>query len=138
MKIKKPARIESLEELMQSITDFAQAADFPGERIQEVALAMEEALTNIFNYAYEDSSNGEVEIECRMDGDATLLIDIRDTGVPFDILDVPDPDIHSGISERKIGGLGVLLIKKMIDEVKYRREGKCNILTFVVHKNRST
>ena len=123
---------------MQSITDFAQAADFPGERIQEVALAMEEALTNIFNYAYEDSSNGEVEIECRMDGDATLLIDIRDTGVPFDILDVPDPDIHSGISERKIGGLGVLLIKKMIDEVKYRREGKCNILTFVVHKNRST
>ena len=87
-------------------------------------------------YSYGDTNNGEVEIECRMDGEATLLIDIQDTGVPFDILAVPDPDIQSGISERKIGGLGILFIKKMIDEVKYRREGKCNILTFVVHKKK--
>ena len=136
MKIKKPARIESLEELMQSITDFAQAADFPGERIQEVALAMEEALTNIFSYAYAEDQNGEVEVHCRMEENSRLLIDIQDSGVPFDILAVPDPDIHSGISERKIGGLGILLIKKMMDEVKYRREGERNILTFVVNRKK--
>lgn len=134
--IRRPARIDSLEELMKFVTSFAQEAGFPAERIQEIELAMEEALVNIFNYAYAEENGGGVEIQCRMEDEATLLIEIQDAGVPFDILAAPDPDTDAGISERKIGGLGILLIKKMIDEVKYRREGESNILTFLVRKNK--
>jgi len=135
-KIKLPARIESLEELMGFVSNSAQAAGFSGERIQEIDLAMEEALVNIFSYAYGGDPGGEVEVRCRMEAEATLIVDILDCGIPFDIRAAPAPDIRSEISERGIGGLGIMLIKKMVDEVKYRREGECNILTFVLRNNR--
>jgi serine/threonine-protein kinase RsbW len=135
-KIKLPARIESLEELMGLVSGFAEAAGFSKERIQEIDLAMEEALVNIFSYAYGGDPGGEVEVRCRMGDEATLIIDILDCGTPFDIRAVQDPDIRAEISERGIGGLGIMLIKKMVDEIKYRHEGKCNILTFVLHNNR--
>jgi serine/threonine-protein kinase RsbW len=134
-KIKLPARIESLKELMEFVSSFASTAGFAREKIREIELAMEEALVNIFNYAYDDDSRGKVEVRCRMENKDTLLIDILDCGIPFDIRTAPLPDVHSGISERKIGGLGIMLIKKMVDDVRYRQEGKCNILTFVLHKS---
>jgi anti-sigma regulatory factor (Ser/Thr protein kinase) len=130
-KIKLPARIESLGKLMEFVSRFAEAAGFSPEKIQKIDLAMEEALVNIFRYAYEENRGGEVEVRCRMENGNALIIDILDCGVPFDIRTAPVPDIRSGISERKVGGLGILLIKKVVDEVRYRQEGKCNILTFV-------
>ena len=131
LKIRLPARIENLKELMVSVSGFAQGAGFTRKKILEIELAMEEALLNIFNHAYADDHEGEIEVRCRRKDKSTLIIDILDTGIPFDILSVPDPDIRSEISERKIGGLGIFLIKKMVDEVKYRKEGESNILTFV-------
>lgn len=133
--IRLPARIENLRQLMAFVSGFAQRAGFTKEKIWEIELAMEEALVNIFTHAYA-GDEGEVEVRCRMKDKSTLTIDILDTGMPFDILTAPAPDTSSGISERKIGGLGILLIKKMVDDIRYRKEGESNVLTFVIREKK--
>ena len=119
---------------MRFVSGFAKAEGFTPKRIQEIELAAEEALINIFNYAYPDDDTGEVEVRCRIGDPSSLVIEIIDSGQPFDIQAVPDPDLTLDISERKVGGLGIYLIKKMVSRVHYRREGKNNILTLVIDK----
>jgi serine/threonine-protein kinase RsbW len=129
-KIKLPARIEHLERSVQFVSGYAREQGFTDKRITEIELATEEALVNIFNYAYPENI-GEVELTCKMD-DNRFIIEIVDTGIPFNIESVSEPDLTADISDRKIGGLGVFLIRKMVDEVRYRREDDKNILTFIV------
>ena len=64
--------------------------------------------------------------------DQRLVIKILDNGTPFDVCTVPHPDISCGIRDRKIGGLGIYLIHKMVDELCYRREGDRNVLTMFI------
>lgn len=129
-----PAKVENLKEFMRFISDFAKAEGFGPKRIQEIELATEEALINIFNYAYPDDQTGEVEVRCRMEDTSPLVIDILDTGQPFDIKAVREPDLTPDISERKVGGLGIYLIKKMVSRIQYSREGQSNILTLIFDK----
>ena len=127
-----PAKLESLEGLIRSISDCARAQGFDKKRISEIELATEEALVNIFKYSY-PGKPGEVEIICKLD-ENRFIIEIIDFGIPFDVTSWPDPDITADRDERKIGGLGVFLIKKMVDEVRYRRENNRNILDLIVKK----
>jgi len=64
-------------------------------------------------------------------------LEIWDNGEPFNILDVPDPDVTADISDREIGGLGVFFVKEMVDEARYRRTGNSNILTLVFNNQQS-
>lgn len=104
------------------------------EKIKRVQLAVEEALVNIFRYAYEGRT-GEVELLARQECDGRFIIELRDEGMPFDGCSIPRPDITCGIKERKIGGLGIFLIRNMADEVHYRRDGNRNILTLIVEES---
>lgn len=113
---------------------FARDAGFPAKRVQEVELAVEEALVNIINYAYPERENGDVEVKCGLENQDRFLIEIRDKGIPFDVESHSDPDLNANISERKVGGLGIYLIRKMADEVRYRREGEENVLSLVILK----
>lgn len=101
------------------------------ERLQEIELAMEELLVNIFNYAYPDRL-GEVEVACRLADDGRLLVEVADQGVPYNILSREDPDLKAGIEERNIGGLGVFFVKQFIRDIRYQREGGRNILTLTI------
>ncbi|MFO7598423.1 MAG: ATP-binding protein, partial [Candidatus Desulfacyla sp.] len=67
---------------------------------------------------------------------ARLMVEFSDTGVPFNILDVPDPDLTADIFDRKVGGLGVFFVKEMADEAWYRREGDQNVLRLIFDKHR--
>jgi len=131
--IKFPAQIEYLYNFIHFISRCARDQGFPKRRIQEIELAAEEALVNIFNYAYPEEK-GDVEVHCRVDDPGTLICDIMDTGIPFNILSQADPDLSSDILERDIGGLGIFLIKKMADCVAYERKKDQNILTLTFHK----
>ena len=133
-KIRLPAKIENLKRLIQFVLDCAKSQGFTKKRIQEIELATEEALVNIFNYAYPDKHNGEVEVRCKLDDNIRFTLQILDNGIPFDIQSISKPDLTENISERKIGGLGILLIRNMVDEVQYRRDGESNILTLIIHK----
>jgi anti-sigma regulatory factor (Ser/Thr protein kinase) len=85
--------------------------------IYEVQTAVDEACTNIVKYAYH-GSKGTISLSCNLrDKDFTVVI--RDRGKPFDPTSVPLPDVSSGVEERKIGGLGIYLMRKLMDEVSY-------------------
>jgi anti-sigma regulatory factor (Ser/Thr protein kinase) len=124
--------MDHLDDLIQFVSHFAQNAGFNKTRIKEIELATEEAVVNIISYAYPDKTE-EIEILCDNEKDAGLVIRIMDTGMPFDPLSLPEPDIKAHLSQRKIGGLGITLMRKMVDEISYRREEDANILTFVIH-----
>jgi len=130
--IQLPAKIENMELLVQFISDIARKLGFSGKRIKEIELATEEALVNIINYAYPDYS-GDIKVTCTQDPSKDFVIKIEDTGIAFDISSLKDPDISAGISDREVGGLGVFLIRKLMDKVKYHRKNKKNILELVVH-----
>lgn len=131
--IKLPAKLEYLQNFMDFVSNCAKDQGFSQKRINEIELATEEALVNIFNYAYKDD-NGDVEVINKLDNDEKFIIEIIDSGIPFDVLSVKEPDLTSDISERAIGGLGVYLMRRLMDDVQYRREGDRNILTLVVKK----
>jgi serine/threonine-protein kinase RsbW len=131
--IKLPAKLENLYKLLDVVSCCAKEQGFSQNRINEIELAIEEALVNIFNYAYQENT-GDVEVTCSLDNDL-FIVDIIDSGIPFDLLLHKDPDLTSDISKREIGGLGVFFIKTLMDDVKYRREKDKNILSFYINKN---
>ncbi len=133
--IRSAAKIEHLERLIDFVAGHAEMAGFTVNRINEIELAAEEVLVNIFQYAY-PGTYGDVEIECRIEDDVRLVLVISDNGTPFNILEVPDPDVTADISDREIGGLGVFFVKEMVDEARYLRQGNSNILTLVFNKDR--
>ncbi|MBW1909826.1 MAG: ATP-binding protein [Deltaproteobacteria bacterium] len=132
-KIKEPAILEHLERLLEFVSGCAKEKGFTSKRIKEIELATEEALVNIFNYAYAEGP-GDVEIKCGLDGDDRLVIEILDTGTPFNPLSLSEPDLTADVADREIGGLGVFFIREMVDEVQYRRDAGRNILTLRASK----
>ena len=126
-----PARLESLPCGLALVVQCARAAGFASKRVTEIELAVEEALANICYYAYPDSS-GEVEVRCRRDETRHFLIELIDSGIPFDVLARPAPDLTMGAAEQQIGGWGIPLIRALMDNVTYHREGARNILRLAV------
>lgn len=129
-----PAKLENLENLQKFITDFAVNHGFSDKRIIEIELACEEALVNIFNYAYLDEKDGDVEIYCKVAQNGDILIEMVDAGQPFNLNELPDPDVNLDVSERDIGGLGSVLMKKFADDINYKRKENKNFLTFKFFK----
>jgi anti-sigma regulatory factor (Ser/Thr protein kinase) len=126
-----PAHLDSLTRGLTLVVECAIAAGFPQARITEIELAVEEALANICLYAYPDRS-GEVEVRCGRDETQHFLIELIDTGVPFDLLSRPVPDLTLDTAQRQIGGFGIQLILALMDHVTYHREGERNILRLAV------
>ena len=94
-----------------------------------IDVAMDELFTNIASYAY-PASAGSVTVRFDFDpSDRSAVITLIDSGIPFNPLEKPDPDITLPAEKREIGGLGIFLVKKTMDEVTYRREGDRNVLT---------
>ena len=129
--IRMPARLESLYPLMEVVRSSARQTGAGDERIGEIDLVLEELLVNIFSYAYPDEP-GDVAIVCRPDDAGRLLVEITDRGIPFDILTRKDPDVKADVNERNIGGLGLFLVKQLVQDIRYRREGGKNIVTLII------
>lgn len=131
MNIKLPAKIENLESVIRFVRGCAAEVGFSHERILNIELAVEEALANICHHAYQEAA-GEMEIICRTDDYRRFVIDIVDAGKPFNILTVAEPDLTADITRREVGGLGVLLIRRMADDIHYSRKNDKNILTLIM------
>ncbi|MDA8170532.1 MAG: ATP-binding protein [Nitrospiraceae bacterium] len=127
-----PARLEHLKESLELISSCARDQGFNQKKALEIELAAEEALVNIFTYAYK-GKEGDVEIACKLDNDK-FIIEIADSGEPYDVLSVADPDIRADITERQPGGLGVFLMKELMDDVRYAYKGNRNILRLIALK----
>ena len=95
----------------------------------KLRLSIEEAVENVVCYAY-DGGIGWLEAGTNLDQDTLVLtIELRDAGVPFNPLEMEDPDTLLPAEERNIGGLGIFLCKKMMDSIRYRYEDGNNVLT---------
>jgi serine/threonine-protein kinase RsbW len=133
--MKLPATIENLRYFLQHVSHCASRMDFTRERLNEIELAVEEALVNIIRYAY-PTQTGYIEVKCDPVNGCGIEIVIEDEGISFDIQTLPDPDLSANLMSRKTGGLGVFFIRKMTNEVRYHRDGKRNVLTLVVYPER--
>jgi serine/threonine-protein kinase RsbW len=123
------ASLENLKAVNSFIGKWAKRASLSPRNENNLLLAVEEVYVNIVRYAYPESS-GKVTIFCHMD-ENSLISKIKDAGIPFNPLKAPEPRLVSRLEERKVGGLGLFLIQKLVDNVGYEREGKYNVLTLV-------
>jgi len=130
------ARIVNLGSALAFVGECAAELDWAGARLPNIELVIEEAVVNVFKYAYPDG-DGSVELSCAGDAES-FLVRISDEGVPFDILAAPEPDLEADIEEREIGGLGCYLIRQLTDRVSYRRDGDRNLLELVFSRARET
>lgn len=120
-----PALSEQLESVMK-------AAGFPDNDILDTQLAVEEMVTNVIVHGYA-GRGGEIVVSWQA-GPDEIAIQLEDRAVPFDPLSLPEPDLASDIEDRKIGGLGIFLTRKIMDEMTYRYEDGKNILVMVKKK----
>ena len=129
-----PATRNHLHQFIDSVVGSAVEQAFDDRKIGLIRLAVEEALVNIFKYAYPDAV-GDVVLRCLLDDRERFIIEIEDSGAPFNVLTVSEPILAVPLSERKIGGLGIHLIRQFTDDVEYRRDGGKNLLRLIVGKN---
>lgn len=129
-----PAEIDHLPAFLAHVRRMAEVTGLTDAQASRLELAVEEALVNVCNHAYADQPAAGI-LRCRVvvqpDG---LQVEIADEGLPFDPLARPDPDTTLGLDEREPGGLGVLLIKRLVDEVGYRHEEGRNVLMMRMRK----
>jgi anti-sigma regulatory factor (Ser/Thr protein kinase) len=114
--------------LLSSLETFGKEHHLPAAVQQAADLALEEHLTNITRYAYDDARPHDVRV-CLEIKEGYLAVEVEDDGRPFDPLQRPEVDVSVPLETKPIGGLGIHLIRQFMDEVQYRREGNKNVLT---------
>ena len=121
--------IQQIPQLAEFVETVADAAKLDVALTMSINLALEEAVSNVIMYAYPKGSDGLVDIEAIVRKDSLQFI-VSDNGIPFDPTAAPEADISLDLDERPIGGLGIFLVRNIMDEVTYTRsdDGK-NILT---------
>ena len=124
-----PAAKENIPDVIDFVNRELESVGCPMKTEAQIDIAIDELYSNIANYGCDENS-GEVTVLLETETDSrTVTITFVDNGRPFDPLSRPDPDVTLKARERKIGGLGIYMVKKSMDDVCYEyREGK-NILT---------
>jgi len=125
--IRLPARMENLEIFRSYVLEKAADWGIVDEMLFKIELVLEELLTNVINYGYA-SEKGDIEVGCALSSGTRFHLLIHDWGKAFDPLARKDPDITEGIDERPIGGLGIHLVRKMVDQMSYERSNDSNVL----------
>ena len=101
---------------------------------QRLRLAVEEAVVNSMEYAYPNGTGGDVEVRIMSDGHCLKVI-ITDSGTPFDPTSMEKTDTTLPVEDRSVGGLGILLVRELMDAVNYERSGGENVLTLIKYLN---
>jgi anti-sigma regulatory factor (Ser/Thr protein kinase) len=109
---------------------FSEQHGIPDPVKRAFILAFDELLNNIISYGFPKIEDRSIAITVRL-GKTTVRADIVDSGVPFNILETPLPNIEAELPDRPTGGLGIFLVRQVMDEIQYRREGDCNRTTLI-------
>jgi anti-sigma regulatory factor (Ser/Thr protein kinase) len=122
------ATIDELDRLLEWISDNLEE-ECPGKISNQIAVVTEELFVNIASYAY-PGKTGDVTIRISLDA-LRLVMQFEDSGIAFNPLEHELPNVNTGIEDRKIGGLGIYLTRKWMDEVIYQWKNGKNVLTIV-------
>lgn len=120
--------ISEIARLNEFVEEIGNEFSLSPEVVFNLTLVLEEAVVNIINYAYPKEDHESIYLSAKLHNDSIILV-LTDTGKEFDPTMAPEADITLSADERPIGGLGIFLIRQIMNEVKYERiEGK-NVLT---------
>ena len=120
---------DSIPAITQGVNSELEALECSPQARRKINVALDELLSNIMNYAYAPGS-GKMTVQMRYDEtNRAVFLSFIDNGVPYNPLEKADPDITLTAEDRPIGGLGILMVKKKMDGMEYRRENDRNILT---------
>lgn len=123
------ATVENIETVTAFVDEQLEALDCPLKAQMQINIAIDELFGNIAHYAYHpDVGEATVQVEV-IEVPLSVVITFIDGGIPYDPLAAADPDTSLPAEERAIGGLGIFMVKKSMDEIIYRYEGGKNILT---------
>jgi sigma-B regulation protein RsbU (phosphoserine phosphatase) len=125
------ARIENLDQVMSFVDGILEENDCPMKEMMQIDVAVEEIFVNIAHYAYSPEV-GKAVVSASLDSEKAIIsVSFEDKGVPFNPLAKDDPDVSLSAEDRQIGGLGIFMVKKSMDDVLYERKDGKNILTLV-------
>jgi sigma-B regulation protein RsbU (phosphoserine phosphatase) len=127
-------RLENISGIIDRFGQFAAGHGIPSEIVQKIDIVFDELLTNTISYAYQDKLEHEIEIKIRY-YQKQIIVTIMDDGTPFNPFDRSDPDTSLGMDDREIGGLGVHLVKLLVDDYhyEYKQQISKNITSFKKH-----
>lgn len=124
-----PATLENMETVTEFVTAQLEEMGCSMKAQMQFSIAVDELFANIAHYAYQpQTGDATVRVEKTAQG---AMVTFIDRGVPYNPLEKEDPDITLSAEERPLGGLGIYMVKKSMDQVLYRHENGCNILSIV-------
>jgi anti-anti-sigma factor len=127
-----PARLDQLSAIGDLVTGVARQLNMGERDVFAVQMAVDEAATNIIVHGFSGRPEGTLRLLCWREG-GDLVIQLRDQGRPFDPDEIPEPDLHTSLEDRQEGGLGLFLMRRMMDRIDFAREGGENVLTMARH-----
>jgi anti-sigma regulatory factor (Ser/Thr protein kinase) len=120
--------LSELEALRQHLKKFGQATGLSEACITDVNICLDELLTNIVSYGFEDDLEHIIRFAMNLDNQV-LTLSIEDDGIPFNPLEKKDPEVPADLIDVRIGGLGIHIVRKLMDDIRYDREQGKNKLT---------
>ena len=127
--------LKEIRDLNNFIKKVGAALSLDEKMTRKIRLAVEEAVVNVMEYAYPEGKKGDVIVAAKADSNRLKII-ITDQGKPFDPTQKEKADVSLTAEERPIGGLGLLLVRELMDSINYEREGNSNVLTLRINYNK--
>ncbi|MEO8353815.1 MAG: ATP-binding protein [Chthoniobacteraceae bacterium] len=129
IKIRITPKVKEIERLTRLVRQFGELHEIPSRALYSINLALDEMVTNVVLHSVAGTSaHPGVDISIKTESQQ-LVATVTDSGQEFDPLQVPAPDLNAPLAERKVGGLGIHLVRSLMDAVEYAREGDKNVLT---------
>ena len=122
------SNLSELDKLCQQLEKFGQSLGLSKKCIFEINLALDELFTNIISYGFADDDEHVIKVTLTPQNE-TLCLCIEDDGMPFNPVDAKEPELECTVEDCKIGGLGIHLLRNLMDEICYERCGDKNVLT---------
>lgn len=123
--------ISEVTRTVEQVEIFGEESGLSFKVVNTINLALDEIITNIISYGYSDGLEHFINVKLETN-DNWLIVKITDDAAAFNPLDQPEPDINKSLEEKQIGGLGIHLIRNLLDELEYHRENDKNI--FIMRK----
>jgi len=116
-----------MDRLLDCVLAFGKENELSDDFVWEIRLVLEEVVTNIISYGYEDKAEHEIEVNI-VNANEDITVSVRDDARPFNLLEHPRPDLEIPIENRRIGGMGIHIVREIMDEIDYKREEGINLL----------